>query len=300
MSTTTAPVAVSREEWRDRWLASKTSPRTRVTYGDGIGRWFEFCDRAGVDVWEAEAHHVDDYRNQLTGQPATVARHLATVSSFYRLVLRRGRPAPIVANPASDVERPRVDTVSRRAGLDAVQAKALRAAAVEHGPRTAALVHLLLGTAMRVSEAVTASTDGLGWTDAGERTLSVTRKGGVPDVVVFEPGDWTVIEHYLTDRPDVEGRWLFATTGGRRMSRQTAYRLVREVADPVVDGSKLIGPHSLRHTAATLALDANESVQEVQGMLRHSSAATTQRYDRRFRERGRSASRAVSRVLNDG
>lgn len=291
--------AVSREEWRDRWLASKTSARTRTTYGDGLARWFDFCDLHGVDVWAAEPHHVDAYRNQLTGQPATVARHLATVSSFYRLVLRRGRPAPIVANPAADVERPRVDTASRRAGLDAAQAKALRAAAIAHGPRTAALVHLLLGTAMRVSEAVTASVDGLGRNDDGDRTLSVTRKGGVPDVVAIEPGDWAVLEQYLTGRPDVPGRWLFATTGGRQMSRQTAYRLIREVADPVVDCTKKIGPHSLRHTAATLALDANESVQEVQGLLRHSSAATTQRYDRRFRERGRSASRAVSRVLAD-
>lgn len=300
MSATTSPPAVSREEWRDRWLASKRSLGTRDTYGRGIACWFAYCDRAGVDVWHAEPHHVDDYRNRLTGSPATVARQLATVSSFYRLVLRRGRPSPIVANPAADVERPRVDTASRRAGLDAEQACALRAAAIERNPRTAALVHLLLGTGMRVSEAVTASLDGLGWADGGDRTLAVTRKGGIPDVVVIEADDWRVIEHYLTDRPEISGGWLFATTGGRGMSRQTAYRLVRECADPIVKEGVKIGPHSLRHTVATLLLDAGESVQEVQGMLRHVSTATTQRYDRKFRERGRGASRTLSKVYGGG
>lgn len=300
MSTTTTTLAVSREEWRDRWLASKRSLGTRDTYGRGIAAWFAHCDHAGVDVWQAEAHHVDDYANHLTGAPATVARQLATVSSFYRLVLRRGRPSPISANPAADVERPRVDTASRRAGLDAAQACALRAAAVERNPRTAALVHLLLGTGMRVSEAVTANLDGLGWTDGGDRTVSVTRKGGIPDVVVIEADDWRVIEHYLAGRRDVPGGWLFATTGGRRMSRQTAYRLVRECADPIVKKGVKIGPHSLRHTVATLLLDAGESVQEVQGMLRHVSTATTQRYDRKFRERGRGASRTLSKVYSGG
>lgn len=299
-STTTTPTAVSREQWRDRWLASKMSAGTRDTYRRGIDAWFAHCDHAGIDVWDAEAHHVDDYRNGLTGQPATIARHLATVSSFYRFVLRRGRPSPIPGNPAADVERPRVDTASRRAGLDADQACALRAAAIERDPRTAALVHLLLGTGMRVSEAVTATVDGIGWTTNGDRTLAVTRKGGAPDVVVVEPDDWQVIDTYLTGRHDVSARWLFATTGGRRMSRQTAYRLIRECADPLVKEGVKIGPHSLRHTVATLLLDAGESVQEVQGLLRHVSTATTQRYDSRFRERGRHASRALSKVYSGG
>lgn len=295
MTGTQRTAETSREVWRDRWLASKTSAGTRDTYARGITPWFAHCDRARLDVWDAEAHDVDDYRNGLRGAHATIARRIATVSSFYRFVLRRGRPAPILTNPAADVERPRVDTASRRAGLDAPQAITLRSVALTADARTAALVHLLLGTGMRVSEAVNSRLDGLAWTTGGDRTLEVVRKGGAPDVVVIEPNDWAVIARYLDQRRDDEP-WLLTSRQGGAMSRQTAYRLVRSVSEQVVPRGVLIGPHSLRHTVATLALDAGESVQEVQGMLRHASAATTQRYDRRFRERGRGASRTLARM----
>lgn len=292
----TADLAL-RETWRERWSVSKVSPRTADTYNAGITKWFTHCDRLGVDVFAAEQHHVDAYRIQLIRDgrsAATVARELATVSSFYRHVLRHARPALVDTNPVQWAERPKVEKVSRRDGLDAVQARRLRAASIEQDPRTAALVHLLLGTAVRVSEAVGADVDDLGWTDDGDRTLSVTRKGGVPDEVLIEPVDWQIIEAYLADRP--ASRFLFATTGGRRMTRQTAYRLIRQVADKVTGPAKTVGPHSLRHTAATLALDAGESMQEVQGMLGHASMSTTQRYDRAARERGRKATRRLGRV----
>jgi integrase/recombinase XerD len=290
-------MSVSRDEWARRWTASKRSSGTGSTYMRTIVAWFAFCDRAGVDVFDVEQHHVDQYRHTLDGlSPATVARHLATVSSYYRHVLRHGRPAPIDRNPVEYADRPKVDTVSRRDGLTKEEAIAVQAAAVERGPRAAALVQLLLGTALRVSEAVDADVAGLGWNDEGDRTLAVVRKGGRPDVVVIEPDDWRVIEHYLDTRGDVPGGYLFATTGGRRMSRQTAYREVRAVADGVVEDRKTIGPHSLRHTFATLALDEGLPIQEVQGALRHSSSATTQRYDRKLRDRGRGAARAVARA----
>lgn len=291
-----------RDVWRQRWTLASRSAQTRDVYERGIADWFAFCDRNGVAVFAAEQHHVDAYRHELADagrQPATIARHLSTVSSFYRYVLRHGRPSPVERNPAEWVERPRVDRTSRRAGLDLTEARMLRAASLTRDARTAALVHLLLGTAMRVSEAVTATVDGLGWSDNGDRTLAVVRKGGQPDVVVIEPADWQVIDRYLTGRPEVPAGWLFATTGGRRMTRQTAYRIVREVADPITGPGRKVGAHSLRHTAATLALDAGQPIQEVQGMLRHASAETTQRYDRAWRERGRGATRALAQVWGE-
>lgn len=299
MAVETADRVALRDTWRDRWTLSKRSAQTIATYRRGIDRWFAFCDREGIDVFAAEQHDVDSYWHTFPADasPATVARHLATVSSFYRHVLRHARPPLLDRNPAEWVERPPVESVSRRDGLDGPQAVALRAAALRVSPRTAALVHLLLGTALRVSEAVGADVTHLGFTDDGERTLAVTRKGGAPDRVVIQPDDWAVLAAYLGDR---QAGPLFLTSGGRRMSRHTAYRLVREAADIVTGPAKKIGPHSLRHTFATLALNAGESIQEVQGALRHTSSATTQRYDRASRERGRGAFRAVAKATCEG
>lgn len=284
---------VGPEVWRDRWIASYRSPRTRETYADSFGRWLAFLAAVGVHPWDVEPHHLDAYGASLAGAHATIARHLSTVSSFYRLVLRRARPCPILANPARDIDRPKVDTVSRRAGLTLTQAKQLRAASIEKSPRTAALVHLLLATGMRASEAVGGKVDGLGWAGTS-RTLAIVRKGDAPDVATIPAGDWVVIDRYLTERPEVPDGWLFATTGGRQMTRQTAYRLIRAVADPIVPDRVKIGTHSLRHTVATLALNAGQPIQEVQGLLRHSSSATTQRYDRDAQQRGQGAARAIA------
>jgi site-specific recombinase XerD len=301
MTAGTADQTTLRGNWRDRWLLSKRSRETISTYRRGIDRWFAFCDREGVDAFAVEQHHVDAYWHTFPAgtSNATVARHLATVSSFYRHVLRHARPPLMDRNPAEWVARPPVSTVSQRHGLDKPQASAILSAAIDDSPRTAALVHLLLGTALRVSEAVGADVSDLGFTDDGERTLAVTRKGGAPDRVVIESTDWDVLERYLSARGEPSGP-LFLTTGGRRMSRHTAYRLVRKVGDLATVKAKTIGPHSLRHTFATLALDAGESIQEVQGALRHTSSATTQRYDRGSRERGRAASRAVARATRGG
>ena len=141
---------------------------------------------------------------------------------------------------------------------------------------------------------VNATVDGLGWSDDGDRTLAVVRKGGHPDVVIIERVDWSVIERYLAERPVGPQGWLFATAGGQQMSRQTAYRLVREVADQVTGDRKKIGPHSLRHTFATLALTRACPSRKSRGRyvtcprLRHST--TTGRYG----IRGRGASRTVA------
>src|SRR5881296_1713764 len=93
---------VDRNTWRDRWIASKSSERTRETYTHSINQWFASIDRAGIDVWLVDAQHADDYRNALrrAGRaPRGIRRELATVSSFYKHVLRHGRPAPVERNP---------------------------------------------------------------------------------------------------------------------------------------------------------------------------------------------------------
>lgn len=288
----------SRDVWRARWLSSKTSPRTRETYACGIDAWFTSCDRIGVDVWDAEAHHGDDYRNTIAAlgrTSATINRELSTVSSFYRFVLRRGRPAPIDHNPMELVDRPPPAKSTSSVALEIDETAALRVVSIATNPRTAAVVHLLLGTAARVSEVCGAKVSDLIDTGEDGRRLRVTRKGGVVAEVEIPGPEWAVIERYLTERQEVPGGWLLATTGGRRMSRQTAYRIVSETAWKVTRRTK-VGPHDLRRTTATQALSAGEPIQEVQGMLGHASPNTTQIYDLDAARRGRQAARRVSAV----
>ena len=284
-----------RDGLRDEWVIGQESAATGATYRFGIDRWFAWCDAQGVEVFAARRADVDRYRHALLNSVSrrTLAKNLSIISAFYRHVVQEGDTL-LEHNPVQNVRRPKVARTSKREGLTAQEARTLRAASLERGPRTAALVHVLLGTAVRVSEAVGARTDALGWWD-GDRVLHVVRKGGADARLVIQPADWAVLERYLATRAEVAERWLLATTGGRRMSRQTAYREIRELADSVVV-RKRIGPHALRRTAATLALDAGQPIQEVQALLGHASSATTQLYDSELANRGRSASRALGAV----
>lgn len=291
-------VRTGREVVLGDWLAAQGSDRTREEYERVARQWFRWCDAAGVDVWAARRGDVDRWRVNLGRQlrPGTVAKHLACTSSFYDYAARDTDPPPIDHNPVRNVRRPRVEAVSHADGLTLDEARALLAAAEADGPRTSALLHLLLGSAARVSEVVTAKVDALGWHE-GARALHVVRKGGVPGVVLLQPSVVGPLEAYLAGRGDVPDGWLIATTGGRRMTRQTAYDVVAGLARRTLSRSVTVGPHDLRHTAITLALDAGMELQEARRFAGHARAATTERYDRRAHTRGVAAAAAVESAL---
>lgn len=285
---------------RAEWVLAQRSPRTRETYDRVIGQWFNWCQANNVSVLDARRRDVDAYRHyvrsphRLGGPIAeeTEAQHLATLSSFYKYASEEG---PIEINPVANVRRPKIANISRRHFLTLEEARTMLAASIAAGPRSAALVHLLLSTGARVSEVCNADCPDLGWTDDGERALIVVRKGGRRGELPILGHYWTVIEAYLLGRPQGMTGPVLATTHGR-MVRQTAYQMVREIADTVTP-TKTIGPHSLRHTAATLALDDGIPIQEVQGMLGHSEPRTTSRYDRHRNRRGAAAFRSVGDLL---
>lgn len=283
----------------DDWLAAQGSDRTRQEYCYVAARWFEWCDSRGLDVWAARRGDVDRWRVALTRRlkPGTVGKYLACASSFYDYAARDTDPAPIEHNPVRNVRRPRIEKVSHADGLTADEGRALLRAAEEDGPRTAALVHLLLGTAARVSEIVNAKVDDLGWRE-GQRVLNVKRKGGVEGVIILRPSVLAVLERYLDGRGEVPDGWLIATTGARQMTRQTAYDIVAKLAAATLQREGLkVGPHDLRHTAITLALDEGMELQEARMFAGHAQAATTERYDRRAHTRGAAAAEAVETAL---
>jgi site-specific recombinase XerD len=283
-----------REQIRERWIVAQKSPQTGSTYRAAINVWFAYCDSCGVDVFAAERENADRWRHWLRARysRASTAKHMSIASSFYAYAIDE---AGHDRNPVARAKRPKATRVSPRRAMSENEARELRSAAVGKDPRTAAVVCLLLGTGARVSELCAARTSDL-TTYGGRHSLHLTRKGDVPGRVRIAPADWEVLQRYLTTRPDVPGRWLLATTGARRMSRQTAWRIVSELAvEAFGEDAPSVYPHRCRHTFATLALD-RVPIQEVQHALGHQSSATTQGYDSGAQGRGDAASDAIADV----
>lgn len=291
---------------RDRvagmWLLSKHSTNTQDAYRRDVMTFFQWADTYGVDVLFAQQVHLDGYRRWLetadhsgryhgrrSYSPSTVARKLTAVSSFYNYAVRTGSCA---LNPMTNVDRPLVSTESMTTGLSREEVELLLASAAISGPRLRALVLLLLGTGMRVSEAVKADTGDLS-AERGMRILLVTRKGGKRQRLVVPEAADRALREYVGNR---QGPLFLDTPGRARMTRQQAdYFLSRLAASA---GLPRISPHVLRHAAATLSLDAGAPLRDVQVQLGHASPDTTARYDRARRDLDNAAQRALAALVD--
>ncbi|MGY3382105.1 integrase/recombinase XerD [Arthrobacter sp. TE12231] len=282
------------------WKLAQTSPHTLRAYSRSMTDYCGWLDTRGMDLLTVRRPIIDGYRHTLTGAPATVAAKLAALSSFYRYAVSADL---IASNPVELVKRPKVDPDhSGTEGLSKDQARALLAAARADGPRSHALVSLLLFTGVRLSEALNASTTDYGH-DTGHRTLSIRRKGGKDGKVAVPAPAVEALNAYLgtTGREVVAGTAggglpLFTTATGKPWNPSEAFRTVQRLAKAAgIEGQ--ISPHSLRHTFATIALDAGTTLHDLQDSMGHADPRTTRRYDRAGQRLEKAAGYDVARAL---
>jgi integrase/recombinase XerD len=220
--------------------------------------------------------------------PATVARRLAAIRSFYRhqsLVGARGdNPAAALTPPRRVRKLPR--TLSPR------EAERLIDAAAGTQPRDlrdGALVELLYGAGLRVSEAVGLERSGV---DLDDRLVRAIGKGNKERVVPIGRRAAEALRRYLSrGRPFLDRRHrpeLFLNQHGGPLTRAGAFLILRRLAAKAGLEPERIHPHLLRHSFATHLLEGGADLRSVQEMLGHADLSTTELYthvsDRRRRE----------------
>lgn len=288
---------LDREQIRDAWLRAKRllsgSDNTVEAYRRDTGRYFAWCDEVGLRVFEVFAPDVEAYLAWLASMglaKSSLSRMLTSVSSFYAYAARH--TAGAVTNPVLLVERPRCSAESPTLGLSRDEVRSLLLASRVRGERDHAMMSVLAGTAVRVTELCRADTSDV-TTASGRNVLLVTRKGGKRGVVRMSGGTVEAVRAYAGDRYGP----LFLLNNGRRMTRRAvAYYLGLCAQAAGLD--KRISPHSLRHTAATLALDEGAPLRDVQVLMGHARPDTTARYDRERRELDNRAADALADIMS--
>jgi integrase/recombinase XerC len=210
---------------------------------------------------------------------ATTARHAASARSFTSW-LRRSALLP------EDVGLRLVSPKARRT-LPDVLAPEQAAAVVESvgaagepvGSRDALVLELLYASGIRVSELVGLDVDDV---DRGRRLLRVVGKGRKERSVPYGVPAEEALAAWLTGgRPALatpaSGPALLLGVRGGRLDAREARRIVH-AATAGVPGAPDIGPHGLRHSAATHVLEGGADLRSVQELLGHASLATTQIY----------------------
>ena len=210
---------------------------------------------------------------------ASAARAVVAVRGLHRFAAREG----IVAVDAAAAVRPPTPPRRLPKALSVEDVASILAAAGDDSPRglrDRALLELLYGCGARISEAV-----GLDVDDVDESSGAVLLHGKGSKDRLVPVGSYAVqaVTAYLVrGRPELAsaGRGtpaLFLNHRGGRLSRQTAWQVLRDAAERAgVTAS--VSPHTLRHSFATHLLDGGADVRVVQELLGHASVTTTQIY----------------------
>jgi len=283
-------VADGADALRKHWLAAlaherRASPHTLRAYGDDVARFLGFqvghtggalTQKALARLTPADMRAFITFRRQEGLGPGGVQRALAAVRSFYKFLAKEG----ILENAAArSIRTPRVRRGLPRPLSVEDAGRAIQEAG-EHdvewlGARDAALLTLLYGAGLRISEAL-----GLkrGDVPLGE-TLTVIGKGRKERSVPVLPLVATALVDYVGKIPfsGAPSSPLFLSRRGRAMSPREAQGLMQRLRGRLGLPEKAT-PHALRHSFATHILQGGGDLRSVQELLGHASLSTTQVY----------------------
>jgi integrase/recombinase XerC len=222
-------------------------------------------------------------------KPATIARKLAALRSFYKYACREElvaeNPAKLVASPRLPQTLPDVMTIEETNSLiDKVDKAATADDAGDSGlaSRDHLIMEFLYGSGLRVSELVGLNLDQV---DDREGMLLVRGKGKKERIVPFGGKAKSALQTYRPIRKEllrvkgVEIEALLVNSRGGRLTTRSVGRIVKRFAT-VHRGDTTLHPHSLRHAFATHLLGEGADLRAIQELLGHSSLSSTQKYTR--------------------
>ena len=269
------------------------SANTIAAYRRDLNRYLEWLAAHEIDdIDQVTSADIGSYQGDLASgyddhpplAVASVARMVVAVRTLHAFAaaeaLASGNAAADITPPKPGKRLPKalsIDEVQRL--LDGIDRS------TPLGLRDAALLELLYGTGARISEVVVLDVDDVARVLADpEIGLRLVGKGNKQRLVPLGSYARGALDAWLVrGRPAVVAAAghhepaLFLNTRGRRLSRQSAWAVVRTRAADAGIATE-VSPHSLRHSFATHLLDGGADVRVVQELLGHASVTTTQIY----------------------
>lgn len=295
-----------------RGIEPTTSSRTRIAYAYDLAIFFGFlherndaCKAIPIRDFpvafldQVKAVDLEEYMDYLkyyirggkehTNSENGIKRKLVSLRSFYNYYFKKER---IVTNPAALVAVPKLhekeivrldidevaillDEVEKGASLTDTQNRYHDKTAI----RDLALMTLLLGTGIRVSECVGLDLDDVDFKNNGIR---IRRKGGSETVIYFGDEVEEALKDYLEERkhsPACEGHEnaLFLSMQKKRISVRAVENMVKKYARAVTK-LKRITPHKLRSTYGTSLYRETGDIYLVADVLGHKDVNTTRKH----------------------
>lgn len=314
-----------------RGIEPRTSTRTRIAYAYDLSVFFDFLKKENpvfskmermdfqleqldqITVTDLEEYmeylkyRFNEQNHEIMNQERGIMRKISSLKSFYNYFFRTEK---LTTNPAALVRLPKLhDKEIIRLDVDEV---ALLLDAVEQGEgltekqktfhkrtrlRDLALLTLLLGTGIRVSECVGLDINDVDFKNGG---IHIHRKGGKEVTVYFGSEVENALQDYLDERFGIipeEGseQALFLSIQRKRMNVRSVENLVKKYAH-IVTPLKKITPHKLRSTYGTNLYRETGDIYLVADVLGHSDVNTTKKHYAALEDERRRSARNVVKL----
>lgn len=258
-------------------------------YSRTLKQYFSWLQKSGIQIQDVTRVEILRYKQDLQDNslsPLTVGSYLTVVRKFYEWA----EGNKYYPNVAKGIKTPRRKQQFRKQALIQTQSKALLEYYEGRDKRDYAIINLLLRTGLRTIEAIRANVEDITF-KSGKRVLLVHGKGRDEKdnfVILTDKANQSIAD-YLSTRPRVKsGEPLFISTSnnnkGKRLTPRTISYIAKEGLRAIGLDGKEYTAHSLRHTTAVNILRQGGTLEDAQGVLRHTNPATTQIYTATIKE----------------
>lgn len=262
-------------------LEKGLSANSVLAYEQDLDKLRAFCDEQGIDIVHATPDDLHRFVNEVlstVSNSRSQARILSGIHNFYRFLVYHNYidqdPSELIEMPKREQHLPEVLSVEE---IDRMIA-AIDLSSNE-GHRNRAIIEMLYGSGLRVSELTTLR---LSRIYLSEGYMLIEGKGSKQRLVPISPVAIEWFGYWMQDRAllDIKPEYVdtaFLNRYGRGLTRAMIFTIVKRLAAEA-GIRKTISPHTLRHSFATHLLQNGADLRIIQQMLGHESITTTEIY----------------------
>lgn len=262
---------------------------SKELYKRTLKLYFNWIDNKRYNIPDLARAELIEYKEDLLASglsSLTVGSYITSVRRFYEWA----EANKYYPNIAKGIKSPKRKQIFKKQALTPTQSSDLLLYYQDKNIRDYAIINLLLRTGLRTIEVIRANIEDITY-KGGKRVLMVFGKGRDErdNFVILTDKAYKPIAEYLATRGAVKSSEpLFTSTSNNSKNKRLTTRSISFIAKEGLKGigldSRDFTAHSLRHTTAVNILRAGGRIEDAQGVLRHSSPATTQIYTATIKE----------------
>ena len=263
-------------------LERSLSENTAIAYRQDINKLFNYFKNTDIDPMKATAEDMQNFVNDTfrnTKSAKTQARILSGIKAFYHYLVYTNQididPTILIPTPQQELHLPSVLTIQE---IDNMLAQI--DLSKPEGHRNQAIIEMLYGSGLRVSELVGLKLSNINW---DENYMLIEGKGSKQRLVPISPTakeKFMLWYHGLRAHLDIEQRnndYAFLNRLGKPLTRVMVFYIIKDLAARA-GINKNISPHTLRHSFATHLMQNGADIRIIQQLLGHESITTTEIY----------------------